>query len=75
MNRSTLRNSPLLRFVTAPADGGSGGEPAYLMILDGHQLTTDLTTLSFVEDDRFREFFRKAKAFAADPGQLTLPRI
>lgn len=52
-----------------------GGEPAYLMILDGHQLTTDLTTLSFVEDDRFREFFRKAKAFAADPGQLTLPRI
>jgi hypothetical protein len=50
-------------------------QPCFVMILDGYQLTTDLTTLSFIEDDYFRDFFRKAQVFAADPGQLTLPRI
>lgn len=50
-------------------------EAAYLLVLDGHQLSTDLTTLQFVEDDRFREFFRKARIFGEDPGQLTIPRV
>ncbi|MFN8609779.1 MAG: hypothetical protein U0931_19725 [Vulcanimicrobiota bacterium] len=48
---------------------------SFLLVLDGYQLTTDLTTLQFVEDDRFREFFHKGQAFARDPGLLTLPRL
>lgn len=50
-------------------------EPAYVLVLDGHELNTDFTTLQFVEDDRFREFFRKARLFGEDPGLLTIPRL
>lgn len=50
-------------------------DPAYLLVLDGYQLSTDLTTLQFIEDERFREFFRKAQQFGQDPGPLTLPKL
>ncbi len=50
-------------------------DSAYMVVLDGHQLNTDFTTLQFVEDERFREFFRKARIFGQDPGLLTIPRL
>ena len=50
-------------------------ENAYLVVLDGQGLSTDLTTLQFIEDDRFREFFHKARLFGQDPGLLAIPRF
>lgn len=50
-------------------------EPAYLLVLDGHELSTDFTTLQFVEDERYREFIRQAQVFGLDPGPLTIPRL
>ncbi|MBN9419210.1 hypothetical protein ABS71_04840 [bacterium SCN 62-11] len=49
-------------------------EPAYVLVLDGDGLKTDFTTLQFVEDDQYREFFRKARVFGLNPGPLTIPR-
>lgn len=66
-----LRDGVVLRRMQYQAEG----EPAVLLILDGHQLTTDLTTLQFIEDDHFRAFFHRAQSFARDPGLLTLPTI
>lgn len=65
-----LRDGVVLRRMQVEAE-----EPAYVVVLDGEQLTTDLTTLQFVDDDRFREFFRKARLFGEDPGLLTIPRL
>ena len=48
---------------------------AYLVVLDGKGLSTDLTTLQFIEDDRFRDFFHKACLFGQDPGLLAIPRF
>lgn len=50
-------------------------ESAYVVVLDGHELNTDFTTLQFVEDERFRDFFLKARIFGQDPGSQTIPRL
>lgn len=50
-------------------------ENAYLVVLDGKGLSTNLTTLQFIEDDRFRDFFHKACLFGQDPGLLAIPRF
>lgn len=66
-----LRDGVMLRRMQYQTEG----EPAFLLILDGHQLTTDLTTLQFIEDDDFRRFFHSAQAFAREPSVLTLPTL
>ncbi len=65
-----LRDGVMLRSIQLDAM-----ETAYMVVLDGCQLTTDLTTLQFIEDDLFREFFHKARFFGQDPGTHTIPRL
>ncbi|MBX3170071.1 MAG: hypothetical protein KF760_21885 [Candidatus Eremiobacteraeota bacterium] len=65
-----LRDGVVLRRMQLDAT-----DTAYVVVVDGCELTTDLTTLQFVEDERFREFFRKSRLFGQDPGPLTIPRL
>ena len=65
-----LRDGVVLRQMQMDAT-----KPAYLLVLDGYQLSTDLTTLQFIEDDGFRHFFHKAQQFGQNPGLLTVPKI